>query len=163
MMIFGFYVIMHGHLTPGGGFQGGAIVASALALLAVSYGRKSEKLVSKGLLAALESVGGLAFIAVAFLGIGTTFFYNLFANSNFLFGKAVEFGSNPGDLNTAGTLPLMNWAVGLKVLTGLSSVVFLMAFSFSEENDNADKFSIRSVRSIDNHRDIRRPVQKESD
>lgn len=157
-MIFGFYVIMHGHLTPGGGFQGGAIVASSFALLAVSYGKNSEKFVHKGFLSALESVGALAFIALAFLGIGTTFFYNLLANSNSLFGEAVKFGSNPGNLNTAGTVPLMNWAVGLKVLAGVGSIVFLMAFGFPESDDNADKFSIRSVRSIDNHWDIRHPV-----
>ncbi|HDN50703.1 MAG TPA: sodium:proton antiporter, partial [Thermoplasmatales archaeon] len=35
VLIFSFYVILHGHLTPGGGFQGGAIGASAVALLIV--------------------------------------------------------------------------------------------------------------------------------
>ena len=38
IVVFGFYVIAHGHLSPGGGFQGGAIVASAFALLLVTYG-----------------------------------------------------------------------------------------------------------------------------
>ena len=38
IMVYGFYVIAHGHLSPGGGFQGGAIVASAFALLLVTYG-----------------------------------------------------------------------------------------------------------------------------
>ncbi|PKP54943.1 sodium:proton antiporter, partial [Candidatus Atribacteria bacterium HGW-Atribacteria-1] len=36
IIIFGFYIIVHGHLTPGGGFQGGAVVGSAFALLLVS-------------------------------------------------------------------------------------------------------------------------------
>ena len=37
-LIYGLYIIAHGHLTPGGGFQGGAVVASGCAMiLAVSY------------------------------------------------------------------------------------------------------------------------------
>ena len=140
IIIYGFYIIMHGHLTPGGGFQGGAVVASGFALLAVSYGKRSEKLVNENLLSALESVGALFFIALAFLGIGVTFFYNSLANSNLLFGDTVAYGSNPGNLNTAGTLPLMNWAVGLKVLAGLGGIVFLMAFSPGEEDgDRTEK------------------------
>ena len=37
-MIYGLYIIAHGHLTPGGGFQGGAVVASSCALILVAYG-----------------------------------------------------------------------------------------------------------------------------
>jgi len=36
--LFGLYVIMHGHSSPGGGFQGGVILASSFMLLAVSDG-----------------------------------------------------------------------------------------------------------------------------
>ena len=38
VLIFGLYIIMHGHVTPGGGFQGGAIVASGTALIIVAFG-----------------------------------------------------------------------------------------------------------------------------
>ena len=38
IVIYGLYVIAHGHLTPGGGFQGGAVVASGLAMILVAYG-----------------------------------------------------------------------------------------------------------------------------
>ena len=38
ILIFGFYVIAHGHLTPGGGFQGGAVVASGFAMILIAYG-----------------------------------------------------------------------------------------------------------------------------
>ena len=40
MGIFGAYIIIHGHLTPGGGFQGGAVVATMAAFLLVAYGGK---------------------------------------------------------------------------------------------------------------------------
>ncbi len=123
-LVFGGYVIMHGHLTPGGGFQGGAVAASGLALVLVAFG--AERLAGKkGLLSVLESLGGVAFAALGFLGLGVTFFANILAGSGGLFGHPVPYGPNPGDLNTAGTLPLMNWAVGFKVLAGLSAAVLL--------------------------------------
>ncbi len=125
-LAFGGYVIMHGHLTPGGGFQGGAVAASALAMVIVAFGAASLK-EKKGLLSALESLGGVAFAALGFLGLGVTFFANVLAGAGGLFGRPVPYGPNPGDLNTAGTLPLMNWAVGFKVLAGLSAVVLLFA------------------------------------
>jgi len=133
ILIFGFYIIMHGHLTPGGGFQGGAVVASGIALVLIAYGYDTVKdWIKKSNLSILESIGGLAFIGVAFLGIGTTFFYNFLANSGTLFGNPTVIGINPGDLNTAGVLPLMSWAVGLKVLAGLGSIVLLMAYGIKK-------------------------------
>ena len=129
ILIYGFYIIMHGHLTPGGGFQGGAVVASGIALVLIAYGYTTVKeWIRESRLSILESVGALAFIGIAFLGIGTTFFYNFLANSGGLFGDATVIGINLGNLNTSGVLPLMNWAVGLKVLAGLGSIVLLMAY-----------------------------------
>ncbi|MCS7217072.1 MAG: sodium:proton antiporter [Candidatus Bipolaricaulota bacterium] len=132
-LVFGGYVIMHGHLTPGGGFQGGAVAASALAMVLVAFGagRLKDK---KGLLSALESLGGTAFVVLGFLGLGLTYFANVLAGSYGLFGRPVPYGPNPGDLNTAGTLPLMNWAVGFKVLAGLGAAVLLFAL-FGGEDD----------------------------
>lgn len=125
ILAFGGYVIMHGHLTPGGGFQGGAVVASAFALLLVVFG--ARRLAGyKNLLSLLEDLGAIAFVALAFLGIGYTFFRNVLAGSGGLFGMPVPSGPNPGFLDTGGTLPLMNWAVGLKVIAGLGSVVLLL-------------------------------------
>lgn len=133
ILIFGFYIIMHGHLTPGGGFQGGAVVASGIALLVVAYGVKGAG-IKERVLSVFESGGALLFVALAFLGLGVTFFYNFLAGSGPIFGETLPPGANPGDLNTGGTLPLMNWAVGLKVLAGLGSVVILLAiFPRAEE------------------------------
>jgi multicomponent Na+:H+ antiporter subunit B len=129
ILIFGFYVILHGHVTPGGGFQGGAVVASGIALVLIAYGYdRTVQWIKKSNLSVLESLGALGFIGLAFLGIGTTFFYNFLANAGGLFGDVTILGINAGNLNTAGVLPLMNWAVGIKVLAGLGSIVLLMAF-----------------------------------
>jgi multicomponent Na+:H+ antiporter subunit B len=133
VLAFGAYVIMHGHLTPGGGFQGGAVAASAVALVVVAFG--AERLRGRDkLLSILEDVGAVAFISLGFLGIGVTFFRNVLAGTGGLFGVPVPPGPNPGVLETGGTLPLMNWAVGLKVFAGLGAVVLLLAL-FGGEHD----------------------------
>ncbi len=135
IIVFGFYVIMHGHLTPGGGFQGGAVVSSAFALLLVAFGSAGLKgRVNRHWFQTLEEVGAIFFLALGLFGIGTAFFFNLFANSPGVpFGQSVPFGSNSGAVSTAGTLPWMNWAVGLKVLTGLTSVVIAMLIGGRKE------------------------------
>ena len=133
-LVFGFYVIMHGHLTPGGGFQGGAVVASAFALLLVAFGAAGIKgRLNHHLLQTLEEIGALAFLALGFVGIGTAFFYNLIANSGPFLGASVSIGPNAGVFNAGGTLPLMNWAVGLKVMTGIAAVVIAMLIGARKE------------------------------
>ena len=133
ILIYGLYIIAHGHLTPGGGFQGGAVVASGCAMILVAYGsvwtidRIKEKHLS-----ALESLGAIGFIGLAFLGLifGINVFFNNFLvgekGLNIIFNSVAEGASN---INTAGVLPLMNFAVGLKVIAGLFVIVFVMAYA----------------------------------
>ena len=135
ILVYGFYIIVHGHLTPGGGFQGGAVVASGFALLLVAFGTSPiGSRVKEGILSVLESFGALSFIGLAFAGLGTVFFYNLLQGSgNPIFGdKLPSLGSNPGAFNTSGTIALMNFAVGLKVLAGLGTVIVLMTLAIKE-------------------------------
>ena len=62
IVIFGLYVIMHGHITPGGGFQGGAVVATAAALVIVAYSYEEiQGMLSKFLLQIQESAGLVMF------------------------------------------------------------------------------------------------------
>lgn len=138
IMIFGFYIVAHGHLTPGGGFQGGAVIATGVALIVVSYNYDNvKKWIKKTHLTGAEAIGLLAFIITAFMGIGTSFFYNWLANTGFIFGDRVPYGPNPGYLNTAGTLPLMNLAVGIEVLGGLSVIVMYYLHYLKEVDRNA--------------------------
>ncbi len=133
ILVFGGYVILHGHLTPGGGFQGGAVAASAVALVLVAFGAPSVKGL-KSPFSTLEDLGGVAFVVLGFVGLGFTFFANSLAGMGGLFGSPVPTGPNPGYLNTAGTLPLMNWAVGFKVLGGLGAVMVLFGL-FGGDDD----------------------------
>ena len=131
-LIYGLYVIAHGHLTPGGGFQGGAVAASACAMVLVAFGSKwtLDKIKEKRL-SVFESVGAIGFVGVALLGLvfGVAFFHNFLVGSEVLFGVVPAAGSGLADINTGGVLPLMNFAVGLKVIAGLFVIVLVMAYA----------------------------------
>lgn len=135
IFIFSFYVILHGHLTPGGGFQGGAIGASAVVMLIVAYGAHwVERRAGEDAISVFESLGGLVFVLTGLLGffLAATFLSNFLVGEP-LFGEIPPFGPNPGILNTGGTLPLLNIAVGMKVIGGLASVVLVMALGSRRE------------------------------
>lgn len=131
IFIFGLYIIMHGHVTPGGGFQGGAIIASGIAIIIVAFGSSNvQKRLKVHHLSILESGGALIFIGLAFAGLATVFFYNFLVGSA-LFGHIPPFGPNPGDIWTGGVIPFMNISVGLKVMAGLSAIILVMALASS--------------------------------
>lgn len=125
IIIFGLYIISHGHLTPGGGFQGGVVIASMFVLILVAFRDKIK--LSHKLFAFFESLGLIFFIVLAFFGIfKNTFFYNFLANSHKILGPTIKFGSNPGYLNSGGVIPLMNLAVGIEVVSALSIIAVLI-------------------------------------
>lgn len=129
ILVFGFYIIIHGHLTPGGGFQGGAVAATGFVLMLVAFSPEAIKeRFSVNSMKYTEALGLLLFIITAFIAIalGTTFFFNWLANGGIIFGEAVAFGANPGFLNTAGTIPLMNIAVGIEVIGAMGLIIMYM-------------------------------------
>ena len=134
ILVFGLYVIAHGHITPGGGFQGGAVIVSGVVMLLVAFSSKElKKSLRERVLSIMESTGALIFAALAFAGIGTAFFYNFLVGTP-IFGRIPATGPGPGDIWTGGVIPLMNFAVGLKVIAGLSAMVLAIAlFSSGEE------------------------------
>ena len=134
ILVFGLYIIVHGHITPGGGFQGGAVIVSGVVMLLVAFSSQElKKSLSERLLSIVESSAAIIFAVLAFAGIGTVFFYNFLVGSP-IFGGVPDPGPGPGDIWTGGVIPLMNFAVGLKVIAGLSAVVLAIAlFSSGEE------------------------------
>jgi len=134
IVIFGLYVIVHGHITPGGGFQGGAVIVGGVVMLLAAFSSQELKnSLRERVLSIVESSGALIFIILAFIGIGTVFFSNVLLGTP-IFGGVPDFGSPVGDIWTGGVIPLMNIAVGLKVVAGLSAVVLALAlFSGGEE------------------------------
>jgi multicomponent Na+:H+ antiporter subunit B len=136
ILIFGLYVVAHGHLTPGGGFQGGAIIATggALVIAAYSYAEVREWL-SGNVLMGQEVIGLVGFIGVALLALafGQVFFFNYLNASGSLFGIPVPYGINAGELNTGGFVPLMNFSVGCEVWGGLTLVILYMLSGLEKE------------------------------
>ena len=65
IQLFGLYVIMHGHSSPGGGFQGGVILASSFVLLTIGYGVTAVKRrLSLRTLTTLTSAGVLIYAGI---------------------------------------------------------------------------------------------------
>jgi multicomponent Na+:H+ antiporter subunit B len=132
VLIFGLYVIAHGHLTPGGGFQGGAVVASGLAMILVAYGSIwTMQRIKEKRLSTFESLGAIGFIGLAFIGLIfgiQQFFYNFLMRQDVI-PIFNEIGTGASNINTAGVIPLMNFAVGLKVIAGLFAIVLVMAYA----------------------------------
>ena len=135
-LVFGLYVVIHGHLTPGGGFQGGAVMATGTALLLVAraYDDITGR-IRKTALKVCEAAGLMLFLLAGLSGIykGLPFMANWMAATGKLFGTPVAFGPNPGDLNTAGLLPLLNVGVGIEVLGGLTVILLYMLSGIKEE------------------------------
>ena len=114
IFIFGIYIFLHGHLTPGGGFQGGVIIASGV-FYALVAGLREE--LSHGLLSALEMISGAGYVAVGLLGLWLA---AGFLDPRFL--PAGEFGS----LFSAGAIPVIYTLIGVKVGAELSGVIDTM-------------------------------------
>ncbi len=111
----GLYVILHGTLTPGGGFQGGIVLACAPAVVMLA-GRylTLRREAPEWALEAFESTGALAY---ALIGIGGLVFATDYLQNFLPSGTA-------GRLFSAGTMPLNSLAVGIEV-TG----AFLLVWS----------------------------------
>ncbi len=118
ILVFGAYVIIHGHLTPGGGFQGGVAIIGAAALVYLAMGiRAFHRYVSLSSLTIADSLGALLFLLWAFLGlVYTGYFFGDFVGK--LWGDGV-FRS----LLSSGVIALMNISVGIKVLGGAGEMV----------------------------------------
>lgn len=135
-LVFGLYVVAHGHLSPGGGFQGGSVMATGVALLIVSRSYKAIlERIRKDTLKRCEAIGLLMFLVAALRGlyVGGSFLHNWLAGAGGLFGTPVAFGPNPGNFNTAGLVPILNLAVGLEVLGGLAVILLYMLSGVRED------------------------------
>ena len=76
--MFGVYVIMHGNSSPGGGFQGGVLMAITLLMFFLAYGWKGmEKTFHDGFLHNSESLAEIVYIAVGMVGIFAGFNFAL--------------------------------------------------------------------------------------
>jgi len=117
IVMFGVYIVAYGHITPGGGFAGGVILACGYIILTLAFGRELalSKLSDTGA-SILDNTGALIFISIGLLGyIGGAFFFN-FINHGTLF-----------NLFSAGIIPLCNVAIGIKVTASLFAIFIALS------------------------------------
>lgn len=118
---FGGYVVLHGDSSPGGGFQGGVLIASAVLLVFLGYGgRKMSSVFKTGFLHRSETVAEIIYIAIGLIGV--------LVGLNF----AVNFVIEQFHIETA---VLMNHAVGYHVMAGVGCLLIMLLGMISVESE----------------------------
>ncbi|MBE0478773.1 sodium:proton antiporter [Candidatus Aerophobetes bacterium] len=115
ILLFGLYLISFGHLSPGGGFQGGVVLASAVILLCLSKGvTQVQKLFPTEKISLLETSAFFLFLLIGIVGLLAGKFFL----ENFLpLGEA-------GEVPSGGFIFFLNIIIGLKVGAGISLICF---------------------------------------
>lgn len=117
ILLFGLYLTLHGHLTPGGGFQGGVVMGTAVILLSLSYGiKETGKRFKEKYLAILEKIAILIFIFLGLLGIclGYPFLKNF-----------LPLGQK-GCIASAGLMVPLNLIISIKVAAGITGIFYAL-------------------------------------
>ncbi|MEO0247448.1 MAG: Na(+)/H(+) antiporter subunit B [candidate division WOR-3 bacterium] len=110
IILFGAYIFIHGHLTPGGGFPGGVIIATAFLMLFIT--QRMTK-INKISLSLIESAAGISYVFIGILGL-------VFVKS--FLGNFLKTGK-PGYLVSAGIIPLIYITIGIKVGSEMTSLL----------------------------------------
>ena len=106
IMIFGVYIILNGHLSPGGGFSGGAVMGAGLILYVNAFGYKKTQKIFNEKTYKRVTVGALSFYCIAKS-------YSFFTGANHI-PSGIPLG-NPGDIISSGLILPLNICVGLVV------------------------------------------------
>ena len=123
-LVYVFYIILHGHQSPGGGFQGGVLMAGVVILLYLGHGFEATvDALSYHTLHAGEGIASIAYVALALMGVavGAQFAQNILYTHGAI-----------GSLYSSGTIFWMNVTVGVKVVTGIGSISLLMIGLFAD-------------------------------
>ncbi len=113
IVLFGVYIFTHGHLTPGGGFQGGVVIASGILLLTMA---NIDFKFSHTLIHWAESLSGFTYVMIGLLGL-------VLLGANAFLDPRILPGGQWLSLFSAGAVPVIYSFVGLKVGSELSSVI----------------------------------------
>jgi multisubunit Na+/H+ antiporter MnhB subunit len=124
IFMYGIYITMYGHVTPGGGFAGGVIICGAFILLVLAFGGSLINLKDwESESSLLENMAVFAFLLLAGMGLllGFKIFYYDFLPKG-----------DPGELISAGVIPLYNIFIGIEVAAALFTI-FLALVIYKEE------------------------------
>lgn len=122
--VYGAYVVLHGHLSPGGGFQGGVLIASAILMVFLGYGSlKVRKTFNDHKMHSSETVAEILYVVIALIGV--------FTGLNF----CVNFVFNGQQVDTS---VLMNHAVGYHVMGGIICLLSMMLSLLDKDEVHTD-------------------------
>lgn len=128
IILLGAYVFVHGHLTPGGGFQGGAIIATGFLLVLISY---RKFFIDHNVLTWLEALAGTTFVLVGVTGL-------ILANNNDFLENFLPTGTL-NNLMSGGVVGIIYIAVGFKVgaeLTGILDTLLTIKEAGLDPDEN---------------------------
>lgn len=109
IQLYGVFIIIHGHLSPGGGFAGGAILGAGFILYTLAFGlEKGNKKMPHSISSKVEAGGIIWYILMGFIGIAVGNHFLTNRESGILMGQT-------GDVISAGFIPLITLGIGLKV------------------------------------------------
>jgi multicomponent Na+:H+ antiporter subunit B len=129
IFLYGVYIVLHGHLTPGGGFAGGVIIALSFIHLVLAFGKAAVfRRAGEAAVSLFESLGALLFLGIALVGLGCGgyFFLNVLPKGR------------PFTLFSSGIIILSNIAICIKVGAGLLAVFLALAFLRLPPHDRED-------------------------
>ena len=125
ILLYGIYIVSHGHVSPGGRFAGGVIIALSFVHLMLAYGKDvALHKLPKTVASFFEGTGALLFLGIALLGFtGGYFFLNFISKGE------------PFKLFSAGIIPLCNIAISIKVGAGLFGIFVALTLMKIFEED----------------------------
>jgi multicomponent Na+:H+ antiporter subunit B len=127
--VFGIYIALTGHISPGGGFAGGVILAAAAVLIVLAFGRSTaERIFTPSQCHLWDAAGAGLFLVVAMLGyFSGGFFVNFIAHIS---------KGQVGKLFSGGTILVSNLCILIKVAAGLAGA-FLALSAFRRQGVDA--------------------------
>ena len=118
ILVFGVYILLNGHLSPGGGFSGGAILGAGFILYAMVFGEeRASRVLSAGRIRVLTMIS-LGFYCVAKS-------YSFFTGNHINGVESIIGPGTPGDILSAGLILPLNIAVGIVVTCTMYSFYML--------------------------------------
>jgi multicomponent Na+:H+ antiporter subunit B len=132
ILAYAIYVVMHGHYSPGGGFQGGVILAAGFVLLTVSHGlERTRKRMSEKLAAIISSIGILIYAGIGVLCL-------------ILGGNYLDYGRLGRilfvDTAHARSLGILGVEIGVAVaVMAVMCTIFFTIFTAGEDEDRSEK------------------------
>jgi multisubunit Na+/H+ antiporter MnhB subunit len=117
MFIFGWYIVVYGHLTPGGGFAGGTILACGYVILTLAFGKDlSLRKMSDMAASIIDNTCAFLFVGIPLVGFAFGYFFLNFAPHG-----------TPFHLVSAGFIPLYNIIIGLKVTSSIFAIFLALS------------------------------------